>query len=477
MLWVSTNRATGGRSERQATRHLGAGAALSVAADVGTLVASAGLSVVLARAIGSSANGTYALLLTLINIAVLIASLGLGAGITYQLSNGTWPVRRAFRTAVGAAVVLGAVGTAAALGFYDLTKHTAMRPVAFHLALIALPAIPAALLWQFTAAILLGRDRYERYASLLLLNSVLILLGSAGLALSFGLTGAVIGFTASTLLTAIAGALLLRRWIRSGAETASQARQRDAGAHNLTKALRFGLQAWVANMLQQVNYRFDLLILGAYAAASHIGVYSVAATITAIAWILPHGLQTVLFPRAASLHSAAQAGDLTAEESDAAVTRATRHSVLLMLPAGLVVALLLTVVPLIYGRQFDETVPLGFVLLPGVLALGVGKVLGSVVIGRARPRFMLYTGALGAAVSIGLYFILIPPYHEWGASAASSLSYAFTTVVVLVFFRRATGIPFRKALVPTRADARNYIEALSALRLHLRSRRAGRQAV
>jgi O-antigen/teichoic acid export membrane protein len=158
------------------------------------------------------------------------------------------------------------------------------------------------------------------------------------------------------------------------------------------------------------------------------------------------------------------------------VARATRHSVLLVLPAGLVVALLLTAVPLVYGGKFDETVALGFVLLPGVLVLGVGKVLGSVVSGRGGPHYMLYTGALGAVVTIVLYLALIPPYHEWGASAASSFSYAFTTVIVLAFFRRATGIPLRTALIPTRADVRNYVEAFNALRLHRRSRRAERQA-
>ena len=50
-------------------------------------------------------------------------------------------------------------------------------------------------------------------------------------------------------------------------------------------------------------------------------MYSVALTVTSLAWVLPHALQTVIFPRTANLDAAAQAGELSAEESDAAVTR------------------------------------------------------------------------------------------------------------------------------------------------------------
>jgi len=447
-----------------------------VVAQVGPLVAATALSVVLARAIGPSANGTYALVLTLVNVAVLVFSFGLSAGITYEVSRGSWPVRRAFPETYGAALVLGVGGAAAGFGFYELTRHTALRAVDLHLALIALAAIPAFLAWQFAMGILLGRDRYEGYTALQLSNSLVMLLAAAGLALPFGLTGAVAGLAASAVVTAIVGASLMRRWVRRGIDGPAPAADHGGGLEHLRRAFPFGVQAWVGNVLQQANYRLDLLVLGGYAAASDVGLYSVAVTLTSIGWTLPHGLQTVVFPRTARLDAAAQAGELTAAESDAAVARATRHSVLLLVPAGAVVSVLLAAVPLVYGGKFHETVGLGFLLLPGVLALGVGKVLGSVVGGRGKPRYMMYSAILGAAVTLVLYFVLIPAYHEWGAAGASCVSYLLTTVIVAGYFRRVTRIPLRTALVPTLADVRNYREALEALRAHLRSRRARRQA-
>ena len=64
-------------------------------ADVGPLLSAGVLSVVLARAIGPSGNGEFALLVTLASFMVLVFSLGLSTGLTYEVSRG-WSTRRAF---------------------------------------------------------------------------------------------------------------------------------------------------------------------------------------------------------------------------------------------------------------------------------------------------------------------------------------------------------------------------------------------
>ena len=298
----------------------------------------------------------------------------------------------------------------------------------------------------------------------------MLFLAALALALPFGLTGAVVGLTASGVVTALVGVWLLRRAVSQGVDAAAPA-DRAHGLEHMRRALPFGVKAWVANVLQQANYRFDLLILGAYVAASEVGKYSVAVTLTNLAWILPQGLQVVVFPRTARLEADAEAGVVTAADSDAAASRAARHSVLLMLPAGAAVVLMLAAVPLVYGRQFDETVWLGLLLLPGVLTLGTGKVLAAVVSGRGRPDYMMYTGIVAAAVTVAMYFVLIPLLGEWGAALASSVSYTFSTALVIGFFRRVTGVPLRHALLPTRAELEDYRDALARLRAHLRARR------
>jgi O-antigen/teichoic acid export membrane protein len=434
-------------SERR--RHLGAGAALSVLAQGGPLLAAAVLSVVLARTIGPSGNGRYVLLITLVGLTSMVVSLGLHSGITFEVSRRRWPVGRAFSTSYRMALALGLAGILGGFAFFVLTKGTVFGGISSGLALVALMSLPLTLAYEYAVSILLARERYEQYTSLLLLHAATLMLVGAGLAIPFGLAGAVVGIPASALIGAVVAAKLL---------TDESARDMVAdGGDSLPRAVRFGLQSWGANLLQQVNYRFDVLILGGFATAADVGVYSVALSLTSVAWVLPQALQTVVFPRAASLDESAVIGEATSAQSDEAVARAIRHGVLLTIPAGLAVAALLAIgIPLLYGRKFHETIPLGFALLPGVLLLGVGKVLGSVVTGRGYPRYALYTAAISAPLTLGLYFGLIPPFHASGAAIASSLSYALSAVIVLVFFRRVTGIALRTALLPGREDVADY---------------------
>ena len=430
-------------------RHLGAGAALSVVVQGGPLAAAAAMSIVLARTIGPSGNGRFALLATLVGLTGMVVSLGLSAGIIYEVSRARWSVRGAFRTSYAAALVLGAIGFAGALAVFLLLHDSVFHSIQTSLAVVALASLPPAIAYQFADSILLARERYEGYAALELSHSATLLVIGAGLALIFGLSGAVVGITAAAVIGSGVGVLLLIPEARRD-RTVDQ-------VGRLRRALRFGSQAWGATLLQQINYRFDVLILAAFASSQDVGVYSVALTLTAVAWILPQALTTVLFPRIASLDQATTTGEVSVEESDAALGKGVRHAVLLSIPAGVIISLLLLIaVPLLYGPEFHQTIWLGFVLLPGTLMLGVAKVLGSVVTGRGYPRYALYSSIVQAFAALALYFGLIPTFHAWGAAAGSSLSYAFTTVVSLVFVRKVTAIGFRDAFVPRADDMADY---------------------
>jgi O-antigen/teichoic acid export membrane protein len=422
---------------------------LSVLVQGGPLLAGGVLSIVIARTIGPSGNGRFALLVTLTGFAAMFVSLGLTAGLTYEISRRRWSVRQAFRTTYVAALVLGLAGFLGGLGFFVLTHETVFRGIPEGLAILALSELPAVLAFQYADVIMLARERYESYAGLELAHSTTFLLIGAGLAIPFGLTGAVIGLPAAAVVGALVGALLLVREARRDQVV-------DSG-NSLPRALRFGLQSWASNLLQQINYRFDVLILGGFATARDVGVYSIALTLTSAAWVLPQGLQTVLFPRVASLEESTLAGEISAEESDAALAKAVRHAVLLSLPAGVLISVLLVVaVPLLYGEKFAETTLLGFVLLPGVLMIGVAKVLSSAISGRGYPRYTLYFGAISVPLTLALYFTLIPAFHAWGAAIGSSLSYGITALLALAFFRRVTPIGLREAFVPRVEDVADY---------------------
>jgi O-antigen/teichoic acid export membrane protein len=451
-------------------RHLGAGAALSVAAQVAPLGAAAILSVVLARAVGPSANGSYALIATSIGWLSLLFGLGLPAGITYRISRGTWVPADALRTSYLVAAALGAAAVPVGLVGYLLTEDTVFGGVPRAAAILGLASTPLVIAYSFASAIALGRDRYEVYAGLEMVHASAILFASAGLALAFGVVGAVAGLVVASLAAAVAGAWWLGRWTQGD-------EQRSDNRRELREASRFGVKAWAGNLLQQINYRLDVILLGAYAATSDVGVYSVAVTVTGLGWVLPQALQTVVFPRTAHLHAAAEEGRTSIDDADAAAARAVRHGVLLLVPTLVIVVFLLAVVvPLLYGSDFSDSTWLGLLLLPGVAGLGIAKILTAVFTGRGFASYALYAALFVAPVTIALYLVAIPWKEAAGAALASTASYLLTTLVTLYLFRRATAIPLRDALVPRAEDLRDYKTALELLRAHLKAKRSSRSS-
>ena len=455
-------------AHRPPGRHLAAGASLNVVAQLVTIGAAGITSVAIARLLGPSGTGTLALAVTLITLATTLFSLGLRAGIIYRVSRGSWAPGDATRSAQLAALLLGGGGALLGLGFYALTSDTLLAGVTPTMAIVTFAALPFALAWLFLAVVALSLERYEVYGSILVAQPVAGLALSVGLAAAFGSLGAIVGLAASHVVGAAVAAMLVRRH-------APRPTQSSDGGGELRAAVTFGLKAWGSEVLQNLNYRLDLLVLNAFALRADVGVYSVALTITGFAWILPSALQTVLFPRTARLDSVGAPAGEGRSEVELAAARGTRHSVVVLVPTAVVLALVLVfVVPLLYGPKFERTTVLGLILIPGTLALGMARVLVAVTSGRGRPIYSLYGRLIDMPITAGLYLLLIPAHGATGAAIGSTISYALTGAISLAFFLRVVHLPLRELFVPTREDLRDYGRALTIARRRLRPREATR---
>jgi O-antigen/teichoic acid export membrane protein len=449
-------------------RHLATGASLNVVAQLVTIGAAGVTSVAIARLLGPTGTGTLALAVTLVTLATTLFSLGLRAGIIYRVSRGSWASADAARSAELAALLLGGAGAVIGMGFYALTSDTVLAGVTPTMAAVTFAALPFALAWLFLAVVALSVERYETYGAILVAQPLAGLALSVGLAAAFGSLGAIVGLAVSHVVGAAVAALLVRRGAPHASGTPDSRRE-------LRAAAAFGLKAWGSEVLQNLNYRLDLLILNAFAVRADVGVYSVALTITGFAWILPSALQTVLFPRTARLDNEGAPTSGGRSEVELAASRGTRQSVLLLLPTAVVlIVVLVAVVPLLYGPKFDRTVELGLILIPGTLALGMARVLVAVTSGRGRPIYSLYGRLIDMPVTGALYLLLIPAYGATGAAIGSTVSYALTGVISLFFFLRVVHLPLRELFVPTREDMREYGRAVAVVRRRLRPREAAR---
>ena len=432
----------------------------ATASQVAVVLLGALASIAIGRLLGPDGSGSFALAANLFAIVLLVVGLGLKQGVVVFVGAGRWRPASAVRDLAMPLAASGALGIAIGLIAWELGRDGFLEGIPEGAFPVLLAAIPFGIAWQWSWSLALGRERYEAYAILQALPTALLLVVMVPLAAAFGVTEAVVGFAAAQMAAGLAAAVWALRFAASSFDGPPDAEPTRRA--RVASAYRFGLQSWASELLQFVNFRFDLFFLSAYVATATVGVYSVAATATSIALILPHSLSVAVMPRTAALEGAATRGEAEIAEANVSDARASRHTLLLLPVSALGVALLVVVgVPLLYGSEFDDAVGYGLQLLPGTLLLGLGKVFSSVLIGRGYPRYTLYTVLVTVPLTVAGYLLVIPDSGAEGAAIVSSASYALTAFMNFVWFRRVTGIGVREALAPRREDLHAYPEVAS----------------
>jgi O-antigen/teichoic acid export membrane protein len=420
----------------------------------------AATSIAVARLLGPSGTGAYYIAQSLIVLLTAATTLGIEHGIVYYVSAGAWPPRSAFRASLGIAVTLGLAG--AAMGVLArVLVPSAFAGISVWLTAVVALALPFALATVYVTFIALAIDRYEAYMFPQVLQSMLALALVATGAILFDLNGALVGMTAAAVAVGVGVVTWGHRRLPSEGG-------RD-GARSLARAASFGIKGYIAGALSLISYRLDLFVLSATATSAAVGRYSVAIAVTSVLWLLPSALGEILFPRVARL----SANDEHSQREFVEL-KSLRHATLVVAAGAVVVAFALAflVVP-VYGEGFSGVLGLGLILLPGAAAIGMAVVLNSIIVGRGKPIYSLYSTLITTPPTIVLYATLIPWLHAVGAACASTLSYLGTFAAACVFYRRITRRRVFPALVPTRAE----LEDIRALLVSVRSaarRRLGR---
>ncbi len=442
-----------------ATRRRGLvfGTSTSFVAQVAGVGSTALTGVVVARLLGPSGTGTYALLSNLAAALVLFAGLGLATGITLEVGRGRWSLAFALSAIQLAAIPLGLGGALLGLCLYTVTSGSLFTGVGYGLIAAPLISVPFGLAGIFAGAIAVARRLYSQYALIALSNPLLTLVGVAALTVPWGLRGAVVGSAIGTMLSAGIAFYLLRRDHHHTRDPALEVAQDQSARPHLRRAFSLGVKGWGGDLLQFLNYRLDLFVVAVYASRGSVGQYAVAMSLTGLGWLLPNAIASVFMPRVASLDAAAARNKVSQQTASDASARMVRHSVLIEIPTVLILsAALVLLLPVLFGAQFRPAIDLGFLFLPGVVALGVGKVLSAAVIGRGYTIYSLYSALLTAPPTVLLYFLLIPRWGATGGAIASSISYCLATGMSIYFFRRASVAPLRAALLPRCSELDDY---------------------
>ncbi|HEU4329539.1 MAG TPA: hypothetical protein VFR40_00385 [Lapillicoccus sp.] len=368
-----------------------------------------------AAALGPAGRGELAFITSTSTVAGGILFASLHVGTTDAQSRGTAGLRSGTRLAgviIGVGVALGLlvalvlpagaqVGPVGRLGFAAIVVGTGLVAVNVYV----LRSIQ-------------GLGQHRAFRNAWAIQSLLYLVLGLPAAIVTREVGPVVaGWFVGLAVATVYGARTYAALVRSGPTAPADGR----------RVLRSSLVAHVGTVGIQLLYRADVVVLGLFAAAAEVGVYSIAVAVAGLIWVVAEAFGLAAFARG---------GTESPEALQARDRRLVRLNAVLSLAAAIVIGLLaVTLLPRLLPA-YAASVPLLLALLPGVVAQGPARVAFNSLVRRADSRLPVWIGL----VSLGLSLVYIPCAARWqatGVAVASTAVYLVQAALVLWLWRRA----------------------------------------
>lgn len=408
----------------------------AVFAQVVTLAGAGLTAIVISRVLGPADRGEYALILMTPWLLVTLGRLGLGHAVNYYASktSPTILITNSVVLSLGLSAVLMFVAYLFGYFFHDTFFHSIDRKLMVLMVLF----VPLYVFSNHFVSLLQGLYKITLRNALPMGQSLLNLLLLLALIVFWkqGLRGALIASLASLALMVSAALAFLWKEI--------DPKEMRLDFVFMKGLLKYGFQSHVGNVLKDLSYRSDILIIGYFLSPEQVGYYVTAVTVAEVLWIVPDAVGSVLLPRVASLSS----------EEAKAFTPAVSRIVMIAVSLLCLVLFLLgrPMIGLAFGEKFLPAVSVLFLLLPGVLALTVWKILANDLIGRGFPTQYSVTSGVALVTMVALDLWLIPRFGIKGAAVASTVSYVFATLAIVAIYVRTTGNSIRDLVVPSKGD-------------------------
>ena len=214
---------------------------------------------------------------------------------------------------------------------------------------------------------------------------------------------------------------------------------------SLKRMVTYSLPSLPISLSSSLLMSGDRYAIGAMLGAEAVGIYSAAYTLGSLPFFFVRPLTVTLLPRAAKLWDAGEHG-----EAGRMLRRNVKIYLLLAVPAAVGIAVLGPVVlPMMGGMPHPEW------NAPLLLSIAVGTTLfGLLWLGLHVLHLEEKTGygagfyVFGAAVNLGLNFVLLPRFGLIGAGLATALAYGAVCVPIHLRARSLIG-----GLLDTRAAA------------------------
>ena len=390
------------------------------------MAASRGIGLILiSRALGPEGFGIYAVVLNTYLVLVMVGSLGLEQANTFFAARYPSRTRALFSNALASSVILGVLSIASFALVARVCSGWLFDANSVSLMYEAMWFLPIAILHNQLAGMIVGRGWFGWYASgeLVKWSSYILALVIMSLLGWLNVRSALFGFFCSILMTAILHAMVVYR--RTLTTEQAMSINRDL----LKQTTMYGWRAFSVNLVNALNFRFDLYLVKFFRTSAEVGYYSLGVSLAEVLLYFARSINMVLFSRISS----------NVKQSHTLTPAISRHAVALVL--GFIAAMLAfkdPVILLMFGDAYANSANVVTLMLPGILAQTITLVLIADLMGRNSLTTVLWSGILCFVVMVGLDLLWIPWLGVNAAAAASSIAYLSQSIFLLVTHSRSS---------------------------------------
>jgi O-antigen/teichoic acid export membrane protein len=395
-------------------------------------------SIIIARALGPSGKGALSLFLLIPSFVFTFLNLGIHqASIYFMGQNKTKTGVIIFNVTTYAVIV----GSLLGLMFWYLRDHMiiwlSLKPYRLEMDLTSI-LISLSFLMNFGIYLLIGQQR--------ILERNLATIFSSGIA--FLILLSIVFFLKmdifKALIVSIIGCFLTTLYCYISIIKRTSMFKYKFEWPLFKKTTIYGLKSQPGNIMQAVNYRLDSFLVNYFSGTYDVGIYSVAVNSGELLWNIPNVIGIVLFPRISNPKE---------KFSDENIRSVCRKTLLLTIVGALgLIASAWFIIPLLYGNKFYSSIIPLVILLPGIIALAIHKILIYALMGKGYPQYMTYSGVISFALTILFDFILIPAMGVPGAALASTIAYLACTISTIFWYKKITAVDLKSIIIPQKED-------------------------
>lgn len=191
----------------------------------------------------------------------------------------------------------------------------------------------------------------------------------------------------------------------------------------------YGLRIWIGSISGILLSRVDTTLMTPLSNTFELGLYVVAVSVSELPLIINSAVRDVTF-----------ATD-SREAVDARLAASARISTVLSAVAGLGLCVsMVWWLPILFGTDFSQSVPVAAVLLVAVVAGTPGSIGGAGLSGRGRPGLRSASLFIACCINIVLLVVLVPTLGAMGAAIATLVGNIVSSNLNLLFLWQRFGL-------------------------------------